>query len=214
MRTKIKKHKYTKHRDTKQNAIKQKGGQLLGHGKDGCVVDSIQYNSFSLENGYVAKVFKNHSRNIKLQELLQTIDPNELRYARYYYVPLIEKDSILSPNNQDLQKCKALIGDRIAGFNDVAFIKRLKPINPETLTRGQYRYLRESIKILHNNGITHNDLIGNVMIDPVDKNPRIIDWDNAQYDEAFNQSNASSLFKLNVEIDNNAFLTYFTPLHI
>ncbi len=193
-----------------QNKNKQIGGTILGYGKDGCVIDSIKYDFFSSENGYVAKVFKHHTRNADLQNVLREIDPNEKRFARYYYVPTnVPVETFF---NQDLQECgrkmyNEIAHNEIASYNDIAFVKRLKPLNPKTLTRSQYRYLRDSIKILHDNGITHNDLIGNVMIDPVDNKPIIIDWDNAHL---FNdQSNNNNRFKLNVVIDNNAFLTHF-----
>jgi RIO-like serine/threonine protein kinase len=203
-----------------QNKKKQIGGTILGYGKDGCVVDSIKYDFFSLENGYVAKVFKQHVRNVELQNLLREIDPNEKQFARYYYIPAdVPVETFF---NQDLQECGRKMYNEIAyneiaynniaynvmpSYNDIAFVKRLETLNPKTLTRSQYRYLRDSIKILHDNGITHNDLIGNVMIDPIDNKPIIIDWDNAQHFD--NQSNDNNDFKLNVEIDNNAFLTHF-----
>jgi RIO-like serine/threonine protein kinase len=193
-----------------QNKKKQIGGTILGYGKDGCVVDSIKYDIFSSENGYVAKVFKQHARNVELQNLLREIDPNEKRFARYYYIPTnVPLETFF---NKNLQECGRKMYNDIAyngipSYNDIAFVKRLEPLNPKTLTRSQYRYLRGSIKILHDNGITHNDLIGNVMIDPIDNKPIIIDWDNAQHFD--NQSNDNNDFKLNVEIDNNAFLTHF-----
>ena len=61
------------------------------------------------------------------------------------------------------------------------FQKRLIPLEPKRLTTIQYRYLRRSLEILHENGICHGDLPGNVMMDPNDGMPRIIDWENAFY---------------------------------
>jgi serine/threonine protein kinase len=55
------------------------------------------------------------------------------------------------------------------------------------------------LDILYKNKILHNDLPDNVMIDPNDNMPRIIDWDNATFrdNESFDM------------IDYNAFLTHY-----
>ena len=67
------------------------------------------------------------------------------------------------------------------------------------MTKSQYRYLRESLDILLKNKISHNDLPDNVMIDPDDNMPRIIDWDNASFidNESFDM------------MDYNAFLNHY-----
>ena len=75
-------------------------------------------------------------------------------------------------------------------------MKKLNPINTRELNKQQYRYLRESLQILHDNNISHGDLIDNVMVD-LNNNPIIIDWENAKL-------NADYIDK---KIDNDAFLS-------
>ena len=38
---------------------KKNGGNILGFGKDGCIIDSISCGDFSKKNGYVAKFLYN-----------------------------------------------------------------------------------------------------------------------------------------------------------
>ena len=64
------------------------------------------------------------------------------------------------------------------------------------MTKSQYRYLRESLEILHKNNISHGDLPTNVMIDSNTNMPVIIDWEEAKM-------NAD---KIDKQIDMNAFL--------
>jgi thiamine kinase-like enzyme len=63
----------------------------------------------------------------------------------------------------------------------------------------QYRFLRDSLDLLKREKISHNDLPGNVMLDPESGLPIIIDWDNATFisDEE------------TVDFDRAAFLSLF-----
>lgn len=73
------------------------------------------------------------------------------------------------------------------------------PLNSQQMTKAQYRYLRKSLEILHKNNISHGDLPENVMIDPADHLPRIIDWENAT-------TGCDTADKI---IDYNAFLSHY-----
>ena len=78
----------------------------------------------------------------------------------------------------------------------IVFERKLNPFDNKKMTKAQYRYLRESLKILHANNISHGDLPDNVMIDPINNMPIIIDWEEAKTDTD----------TINKEIDMNAFL--------
>ena len=67
------------------------------------------------------------------------------------------------------------------------------------MTKAQYRYLRDSLQILHNNNISHGDLPTNVMMNPINNMPIIIDWEEAKMD-------ADDLDK---QIDMNGFFSYY-----
>ena len=56
-------------------------------------------------------------------------------------------------------------------------MKRATKLDTTELTTSQYRYLKESMYLLHRNGLAHGDLIDNVML--AGELPVIIDWDTA-----------------------------------
>jgi hypothetical protein len=174
----------------------RKGGTILGFGKDGCIIDSLSCGEFSRENGYVAKIFKkgiiiNYAVNNKLAQ----IDPDNKRFNRYYFPLQDECGQDMKPT-PDLLACFKNDAD----FNgEVVFEKYLIKMNPKNMTKLQYRYLRESLEILKANRISHGDLPDNVMIDPNDNLPRIIDWENATF-----STNESDFI-----IDANAFLFHY-----
>lgn len=169
---------------------------LLGLGKDGCIIDSISCGEFSKENGYVAKyLFNDKHINIELNSLLESIDADNTRFNRYY-LP-IESEFIESENyRNDFKKCSEI--GKISNSNMV-FQKRLEPLDTMKLSKIQYRYLRDSLQILHKNGISHGDLPNNVMLDPISNMPIIIDWEEAKL-------NADELDR---QIDMNAFFDQF-----
>jgi serine/threonine protein kinase len=106
--------------------------------------------------------------NPDVQSRLAEIDPEEARFAQYHSASCEDVES-----NRDVLAC-----GQGKPVRHVVLMKRLNPFS-EKLTRAQFRYLRESLEILHKNGILHGDLPGNVMVDPMDGMPRIIDWGNS-----------------------------------
>lgn len=194
--------KKTKRNKTKRNKNKRKkihrGGTILGMGKDGCIIDSLSCGNFSRENGYVAKIFKKGiTINKAINDKLAQIDPDNRRFNRYFF-PLDNECDQDMKTNPDVLACFNKNGE----LNDttaVVFEKYLIPFNPKNMTKQQYRYLRESLEILKANGISHGDLPDNVMIDPYDNLPRIIDWENATF-----STNESDFI-----IDWNAFLFHY-----
>jgi hypothetical protein len=177
------------------------GAGVLGTGASGCVIDSLSCGKLSRENGYVAKIFyQDVNINIPLQNKLAEIDPDNKRFNRYYKDYTCEIVGIT--NNTDVKACLQK-GLQLNNSN-IVFQRYLLPLessnkSKQLLSKSQYKYLRESLDILRENKILHNDLPDNVMIDPDDNMPRIIDWDNASFidDKSF------------AAIDYNAFLNHY-----
>ena len=188
-----------KRRMIKTYKNKRHGGTILGIGKDGCIIDSLSCGEFTKENGFVAKILnKDVVINIPLNNKLAEIDPENKRFNRYYFPENNCYSDYDIMNNPDVKTC--LQKGMNLNVNNAVFQKYLIPIkNTSNLSKDQYRYLRDSLKILHDNNITHGDLPDNVMIDLGDELPRIIDWENASITN-------DQIFK---DMDMRAFLTHY-----
>lgn len=201
MKSKRKKNKkYNRIKNTKKNKTnkKVKGGAIKGIGNDGCVIDSISCNELSSENGFVSKIlYNNEVLNQDLHNRLEELDHDNNRYNRYY-LPSIDIDLCeKKPDYEDdFQKC---LENKHISKPNIVFQKLLFPLDETKMTKQQYRYLKESLNILHANNISHGDLIGNVMLNPNNNMPVIIDWEKARL-------NATETDKI---IDNNAFFFHF-----
>jgi tRNA A-37 threonylcarbamoyl transferase component Bud32 len=125
------------------------------------------------------------------------LDPNNERYNRYYLPEDLSKCIKSEDYKNDIKQCLSK-GHKINKSN-IVFQRMLEPLDLEILTRKQYRYLRDSLELLHANGITHGDLPSNIMLHPGTNMPIIIDWENAKL-------NSDNLDK---QIDTHAFLTFF-----
>jgi len=197
---KLKKYNKSRSKSRPKSRKSKRGGSIIGRGKDGFIIDTIMYDKYNINNGYVSKIFnKGINVNKELNDRLKEIDPDETRFL-YYIIPDSSFNKELLGNNEDIKEYSRQTNFLFDASNDVVFIKKLIPIDTSKLTRPQYRYLRKSLEILHENNISHGDLIDNIMLDPNDKNrPIIIDWENARL-------NATPLDK---EIDYNAFMNNF-----
>ena len=203
-KTRPNKNKTNKRKTNKTNKRKtnirkrqQIGKGILGIGKDGCIIDSITCNELGRE-GYVAKIlYDGKTINIELNDALKRLDPTNERF-NYYIIP---DESTCVTNEEydtDLRQCTTK-GKITRTNSNLVFQKKLVPLDETNLTREQYRHLRKSLQILHENGLTHGDLPGNVMLNPYTNLPLIIDWEEAKM-------NADALDK---QIDYNAFLEHF-----
>jgi serine/threonine protein kinase len=186
-----KKHKkICKHRKSCKPQI---GMGVLGMGKDGCIIDSISCGELGGENEYVAKyLYQDKVINMELNDTLKRLDPSNERF-NYYLFPDKDKCIINEDYDSDIQACRK--NGKIDTSN-LVFQKKLIPLDGKKMTREQYRYLRQSLSILHDNNISHGDLPENVLLNPENNLPVIIDWENAKM-------NADNLDK---QIDYNAFL--------
>jgi len=190
-----KKTKRKTKRKTKTRKQSTKINTLLGVGKDGCIIESISCEEYSKKNGYVAKVlFHGKSMIPELHSTLEELDPKNERFNRYYFP---NQENCIKDKNyaSDIEKCSKQ--GLLEGEPQILFQKKLDPLL--SLTRQQYRFLRDSLQILHDHNISHGDLPDNIMIHPVTKMPIIIDWEEAKV-------NADTIDK---EIDRTAFLYHF-----
>lgn len=188
LKNKSKKMKYYK--------IKNQGGSIIGLGKDGCIIDSISCNELSPENGFVSKfLYDDKKINIELNNKLASLDPNNERYNRYY---LPNTSSCIEKENytNDFETCSK--NGKIS-ISNMVFQRKLEPLDEKKLTKIQYRYLRDSLNLLHDNNISHRDLPGNVMINPNNNMPVIIDWEDAKLEADI----------IDKKIDTTAFLNHF-----
>jgi hypothetical protein len=181
---------------TKQKNKKMAGGSVLGYGVDGCVIDSVSCNNIEMsENNIIAKIFKKDINiNKELQEKLIGIDPSGERFIHYQFC-----DDPKFNNTADIVECKSRVNSEL-NTSLIGFMPLLKPLsNPKEMSKIQYRYLKRSIEMLHENLISHGDLDGNIMISRMDNLPRIIDWEHAN-EHADN---------IDFRIDNDVFLREF-----
>ena len=141
-----KKHK-KRSRRIRRRLDKGIGRGILGIGKDGCIIDSLNCPPYSKYAGYVAKLFKEKNAvNTHLQSVLLSLDPDEKRFAQYKVPSDCPSSSSSFANNKDVILCKERLGSDIG---TIAFMWMLEPVDEKHLTKSQYRYLRESLEILH-----------------------------------------------------------------
>ena len=182
---KTKKHLKKKYNKTKKH-LQKKGGTIIGKGKDGFIIDTLTYDDYNKDNGYVAKIFKQGINvNKELNDKLKEIDPCENRFLQYI-IPSSSFNKELLSNNEDIKEYIKQNNFLFDNTNNIVFIKKLNSIDTTKLTKQQYRYLRKSLEILHENNISHGDLPDNVMVDPETNNPIIIDWENAKLNSSTN----------------------------
>ena len=143
---------------------------IIGYGKDGYVFTVPEHPTLVFKWFRIGTIV-----NYELQIKLKQIDPLEKRFAIYSFLNMFN-------DMGELRHIKRQ-GEGIlhAEVNEMVSMRRLIPLDTQKMSLKQYRYLKTSIEILHKNGICHCDLIGNIMLDPDDQLPRIIDWENAKF---------------------------------
>ena len=140
-------------------------------------------------------MYNDRKINIELNEALQSLDPNNERY-NYYYIPDYNKCSKTDNFDKDFSIC---LKNGSISTSNMVFQNKLYPMDTKKMTKEQYRFLRDSLKKLHDNNISHGDLPDNVMLNSDSNMPVIIDWEEGKID-------ADALDK---QIDYNAFLNNF-----
>ena len=150
----------------------------IGHGKDGIIFEIKSNSNDNDNNDNVIKILKQGILiNKDLMTALHKIDPDEKRFLHYTIPDEIWKINNILKNKYIIDHCKKYHFP-IDSTNQIVLLKKLIPLLG--LNKEQFRYLRNSMQLLHNNNISHGDLIDNVMMDPITNNPIIIDWENAK----------------------------------
>ena len=130
-----------------------------------------------------AEGFRQYTEEIAFGPLLRRFDPLQ---ARYVYN--LQKDcvacqdvplSALEPRVRNLLKRvnrEATDDTSLSSF----YMYNMPALNPyrniSTISEARKDFLRESVRFLHLNGITHNDLHKDNILESPDGNPRIIDF--------------------------------------
>jgi hypothetical protein len=140
----------------------------------------------------VAKILTGGRLKRKLHSKLRLLDPEGKRFAEYR-VMFIE--NVLSTAQQ--KEIEGVSGRSLQPT--VLLSPSYEKIDPKSLTKRQYRHLRESVELLASNNIAHGDLPENVMLNVCTRLPVIIDFGEGIL-------NAD---KIALEIDRIAFLTFF-----
>ncbi len=108
--------------------------------------------------------------------ILRTIDPEQ----DYFYYPVDCKAGVLTEENKkdgvtEETKVFAELLRYAPGGNSFDETGEMKP-----LTQAQKSHLGKAIRLLHANGVTHNDLHPGNVVFAEDNLPRIIDWQTAR----------------------------------
>ena len=182
--------------------------KIIGKGKDGCIVAT--YNNVSSSHSPSSQqqnpvnVYKIHMHGVFPKELmckLKNIEKSIENGNKYYNIEEQVYDNSIIPLNI-LQECCGKSSLQSVYITSMSYLLPIE--NTTKLTRVQYRHLRDGIQLLHKNGIVHGDLVDNVMLDPIDNLPRIIDWNNA-----YVAADDKPLLDTYNQIDTNAFLQFY-----
>ena len=158
---------YTRNLKRKQTFIKK--------GTDGIIISDSMYPrqviKLYLRTSKISLSRYGTLRNI--MKILKFTDPNQQRFVRYEIPPLKK----WFPINRDLRDDDGLLVHKQVGTFFV-IMKQVRPI-PKIVSDDQIDYIYNSLMHLHLNcGITHNDLVDNIMMDNKNRIV-IIDWDDA-----------------------------------
>jgi hypothetical protein len=155
---------------------------------------------YSLNNGYIARLQqKGEIPDKDIHATLKKIDHGIDRFASFYF----EYDDN-SPEFINQTKREELMRFfDTDDFSHIVIYKTLNRVDSRCLTKIQYRYLRDSLVVMHKNKIIHGDLPENVMIDPDDQMPRIIGWKHSKKCDNYDD------MMTGIEIDMNAFFTHY-----
>ncbi len=155
---------------------------------------------YSLNNDYNARLQQKHEIIDKdVHKTLKEIDLDLDRFASFYFG--YDENSPEFINQTKREELMRFFDTD--DFYHIIVYKRLNRVDPRQLTKIQYRYLRDSLVVLHKNKIIHGDLPENVLIDPNDQMPRIIGWKHSKKYDSYNDMTTG------IEIDMNAFFLHY-----
>eukprot|EP01047_Picozoa_sp_COSAG01_P078029 COSAG01_NODE_14269_length_1474_cov_1.792000_3_plen_179_part_00 len=111
--------------------------------------------------------------NTSINTTLRKIDPKGERFGMNVFTTTTKvADAVTRRRIQ-----RALNGEVASRMTLSPEYKKLQ--SPKALTKQQYRHLAKSLRLLNDNNIVHNDIVGNVMLDKKTNLPVIIDFDEA-----------------------------------
>lgn len=174
--------------DLRRNKNKIQGGEKLGEGNQGCVIfPAIPCRLHHDERNLVSKLFfvsdreEVHELNPYLLKKLRMIDPYQERfiYSVFDDCDRIPLQDLSEETIRDIKRCYNVKDDFIMSktTKDIVFSNQ-KYVNPlgDHFTKNDFNFLRESLMILHEYGISHGDLHTNNVMRGEHGQPVIIDF--------------------------------------
>lgn len=159
----------------------------------------------------VTKVFFNtlegiakYNNEIKIGERLRIIDPDQTRFIYSLPKKCIECNVKLKDLSDPIQKVLKKINpfvkdeDTLSNFNMFNMFAVNSYENVSAIPENKKKYLKESLEILHTNGICHMDLHKLNILEGYDRYPRIIDFGESYL---FDTKNTSLIDELNKQKD-------------
>ena len=211
------KRKSVKRKLLKKRSIRRKsksliGGEIIGTGTTANVIyPALPCNSAHQSgSNIVTKLFFKKSDmvkelNLNLLNKLREIDPNQERFVYALDNSNCGNHSIPIESIDDIRETFPL--QNISNTQQLSYFNMIRTVpiqNFYSLSEQRKEFVKQSLTILHNHGISHNDIHAqNVMISHDDGNLRIIDFG----ESAFLQYNVEGedLFKLDNDKLNSLF---------
>lgn len=171
------------------------GGVKLGEGSTSWIIEPALPCNDESTKGLVTKLFIDSSEthsgemNEKILKKLKMIDPDQQRFI--YPTSICNKTIRLSKAQKDavfeVTGKKPLTTEGLKYFNMAKVMKADFP-----LTAPSADFVRESMKLLHSNGIIHGDLHRNNIMIGSDYKPRIIDFGLAKVSKSLKKQREDS----------------------
>lgn len=183
------------------------GGRLISQGSYGCVfVPPLKCTNNDIpEKGIISKVQEN-DEYAEMETKIGALLKNDIHFAP------IEKqcevnlkfDRLRSINKgQDLESCNVITdkkkeyvvlkSDYIKGGELRPFILKQRTARVKKMLKC-FKYILEGIKILHSKGVIHHDLkSGNILMDVVSGNPKIIDFGMSFQENAYTKDKTNTI---------------------
>jgi len=193
--------------------------QFLSSGIDSCVFLWTSGNGSKVVRVSKKSDWKELYHETRISTLLRKVDPLQQRFVSSTYYERVPLSFLISKFGQlvfdqfieALGKCSDIVTSSSALTTKIllSYMIPLKPLEGP-LSKKQQDYLKDSIKVLHNVGIVHNDIHPkNIMLH--DNVPVLIDWGHSII---FDGALTSDIYKLH-SMDSMGYVetVEWNPLH-
>jgi serine/threonine protein kinase len=217
---KIKKKSY-KRKSLKKSSYKKRGGDVLGIGATGCVINpNIHCKNYMSDNKYISKLINTADIDAEYN-IIKILELNKLpNFQKYIIVPLEvcdmkldytkeDRNNIYIKHKSDIVECinkfprvdnMFKTTNIIQEYGGISFAEYRKNNMNQTIEENvpYYVQLFKAVIFLNNNGIVHRDIKHpNIVIDTTNKTVRLIDFGLAM--------NINDIFN----VENQQYITFF-----